>query len=264
MPNETSTLRFKSDVGYADDCDAIFPILRNDGGTPTIVGTGFYICTNGIFVTATHCFEHEGKIASDRGFAIFHLPADGTYLQRPILRAWHSSRADVSVGVAAPMTHNPTGTLLRNKVMVVTAERPAPATSIATYAFGDSHCSSDGPKTKIILEPRFSEGKIIDYFPNGRDRSMIHWPVYETSMPFLGGASGGPVVGPEGTVFAVNTSSIDGHPDISYVTPIDFILDAEIENIAIGVGASPKNYKVRDLARMGHVSFRPPFPSREA
>ena len=102
----------------------------------------------------------------------------------------------------------------------------------------------------------------MDYFPNGRDTAMINWPVYETSMEIIAGASGGPVVGANGAVFAVNTSGVNGFADISYVTPIDFILDAIIDDVIVPPDATPRSYKLRDLARSGFIRYNPPFPTR--
>lgn len=256
---------FRSDTGEkVAHCDAIFPIVRSDDGVPVIVGTGFYIAREGLFVTARHCFECDGEIASSKPFVIFHFAEGNTYLQRPIMRAWHSAHADVSVGIAAPMHHTATKEPLLNKMMTLTAERPPLGTQVVTYAFGKSRKEMDGTKTKLMFGPRFSDGILIDYFPNGRDRSMIPWPVYETSVVIHGGASGGPVVGENGTVFAINTSGIDGQPDVSYVTPIDFILDAEIENVVLPPNPAPRTVQLRDLARRGSVAFKPAFPQRNA
>lgn len=263
MSEIESGCHFQSADGRkATDSDAIFPILRAKDGRLDIVGTGFYIAREGIFVTARHCFEHEGDIASDHSFVILQMGEGNIYYRRPILRAWHSSQADVSVGIAAQMNHKLTNQPLLNQVMVLTAERPPVGTQVVTYAFGNSQQEVAGSKTKLLFEPRFQEGILIDYFPNGRDRVMINWPVYETSLVIHGGASGGPVVGTNGTVFAINTSSMDGQPDVSYVTPIDFILDAELDGIVLPPDMAPRKYKIRDLARKGWFAFRPEFPTR--
>lgn len=252
-----------ADGRTVSDVNAVFPILRADDGRPEIVGTGFFIAREGIFVTARHCFEHEGRIASDHSFVIFQMGEGNTYYQRPIMRAWHSDRADVSVGVAAPMNHRTTKKPLVNTVMILTAERPPVGTEVVTYAFGNSQKEVLGSKTKLIFAPRFQDGVLLDYFPNGRDSVMINWPVYETSLFLQGGASGGPVVGPNGTVFAINTYSMDGQPDVSYVTPIDFILDAEIDGIVEPPESAARSYKLRDLARKGFLAFRPESPTRD-
>ena len=252
------------DGGKVHHMDAIFPIFKEVGTSALdLAGTGFYIARDGIFVTATHCFQDQGgEIPSDIHFMIMHFHAGNVFSWRPVVRAWHSSSADVSVGIAAAMHNSVTGKRLLNAVMTLTAERPALGTTVATYAYAKTQIMLQGGKTTIDLWPRFYDGKIIDYFPNGRDRAMLNWPVWETSIEIHGGASGGPVVGEHGRIFAINTSSLEGHPDVSYITPIDFILDAHIENVSLGPGKQPSSYQIRELAKEGIITFDPPFPTR--
>jgi Trypsin-like peptidase domain len=255
----------KRDGTPAPNTDAIFAVFRGsaDGKTLTVLGTGFYIGFDGLFVTAQHCFrDREGKIATDQPHGIIHLLPDNQFVLRPILRSWNSAVADVSVGVAGPIINNKTGERVRNAVMVLSAERPPAGTEVATYAFANTEMWQDEGKTSINLRPDMYAGRLIDYFPRRRDAAMLHWPVYETSMPIHAGASGGPVVSERGTVFAVNTSGVEGATDISYVTPIDFILDAVIEGVSLGEGEPARAVTLRELAELGLVVFDPPFPKR--
>jgi hypothetical protein len=252
-----------SDGQITDDTRAIFPILKQEGSDPVVVGTGFYISHNGIFVTARHCFEScPGQISEKASFAVFHLLPGNQYTWRPVLRAWHSSIADVAVGVAAPMQHNETSGSLSNDVMTLTTERPAIGAHVATYAYAGSSFHKFETHKELRLQPDFYEGQIFDYFPNGRDKSSVNWPVFETSLHIHGGASGGPVVNERGTVFAINTSSFEGALDVSYVTPIDFILDAIVEKVVVDINAGPVSMTIKELARRGFITFSPPFPSR--
>jgi hypothetical protein len=261
-PNEFS---FFSGEGTRADVDAIFPILK---GTSTddmkIVGTGFYIMNTGVFITARHCFSGEdGEIDSGGSFFLHHTLPGNIFIRRPILHAWNSDVGDISVGTAAPMTNDNDGTPLINSIMTLTTERPPIATRIVTYAYAGSSISRSGKKIEIMFRPNFFSGKIIDYHPHARDRSMLPWPVFETDMHLHGGASGGPVVTEQdGTVFAINTSSLDGSPDISYVTPLDLVLDAELTNLAVDKKA-PQNYSIRELGKKGIIIFKPPFPVRD-
>ncbi len=69
-------------------------------------------------------------------------------------------------------------------------------------------------------------------------------------------------MGERGSVFAINTSSVDNAPDHSYVTPIDQILDAVITDVSFGPEVDPRVFTVRELAELGHIPFNPPFPKR--
>ncbi len=263
VPNEFSF--FSGEGTRREAVDAIFPILKgNSTDDMTVVGTGFYIMNNGVFITARHCFSgKDDEIDSGGSFFLHHTLPGNIYIWRPILRSWNSDVGDVSVGIAASMTNDNDGTPLINSVMTLTTERPPIATRIVTYAYAGSSISRAGKKTEIRFRPNFFSGKIIDYHPRARDRSKITWPVFETDMHLHGGSSGGPVVtARDGTVFAINTSSMDGAPDISYVTPLDLVLDGEVTGLALHKKA-PQDYSIRDLGKMGIVTFKPPFPVRD-
>lgn len=232
-------------------------------GKYSVVGTGFYINADGLFVTARHCFEEAPGHIGRGPFGILHFMPDDQYLLRPVMRAWHSGFADVSLGVAAPMTHNKTGSPLRNDVLVLTTERPPLGHNICTYAYAGATVSYEGKETSIHLTPDFYERRLLNYHPHHRDAAAISWPVYETDMHIHGGASGGPVIGERGTAFAINTSSIEGQPDVSYITPVDLILDGEIADARFS-DAEPSGAKtLRELIERGLVVFDPPFPSRD-
>ena len=119
-PITATEWRFVTDAGEVlARSDAVFPIVRHEEDAISIIGTGFYISNNGVFVSAKHCFEDCGVIASQNPFSIIHFREDNQYLMRPILRSWHSSRADVFVGVAAPMRETATGDQLVNRLMTL-------------------------------------------------------------------------------------------------------------------------------------------------
>jgi hypothetical protein len=76
-----------------------------------------------------------------------------------------------------------------------------------------------------------------------------------------GGASGGPVVDSHGRVFAINPASFGGAPDISFVSRVIDILGLTLPEVSIG-DSPPAPMLVFELARRGHLSFRPPLSHR--
>jgi len=229
-----------------------------------VVGTAFYIGAPGLLVTAKHCVEEYSEENGDMGLCIFHwcTEKEGHFYIRPITRGWKSPVADISVLVAAPM-HNKLGEALPVQSLSISIERPPPGTLVATFAYPDTKVGMVGSTTEIRLAPKLTEGVLQDYYPAGRDRSMINWPVYQTDMEIGAGCSGGPVFSERGTVFAVNTSSVDlvqGSFPVSFITPIDYILDAEIAEVSVD-GEPSRSYTVRELARGGHITFSPDFPT---
>ena len=63
-------------------------------------------------MTARHVLDHVlGEKGQTLPIYILHLRADNTYLMRPIISAWNSNEADISIGVSAPMSKPITGEL---------------------------------------------------------------------------------------------------------------------------------------------------------
>ena len=258
---------YSLDGKFIKDPKAVVPLLSHDEAGWNVVGTGFYISHQGIIVTAKHCIEEGGTIASKKPHCVFHwdLEKEDQFLMRPILRAWACPISDIAVLLAAPMHHKEKGHPIPTQALMLSIERPPPGTGVASYAYPNTRMDKDGTSTTIRLEPKLVRGRLMDYFPAGRDRSMINWPVYETDMEIGRGCSGGPVFGEGGTVFAVNTSSLEvkqGEPQVSYITPVDYILDAVISNVSLGEGSSPNDFSIRQLAQQGWIKFKPPFPTR--
>jgi S1-C subfamily serine protease len=255
-----------SDGSVTNEPKAIVPLLKHDETGTSAVGTAFYISAE-IIVTAKHCIEEEGRVVVEKGFSILHweLEEKDHYVQRPILGGWPCPVSDIAVLLAAPMHHTEKGHPIPTQSVLISIERPPPGSEVATYAYPNTRVERNGKLTTIRLKPKLVQGRLVDYFPAGRDSAMIDWPVYETDMEIGPGCSGGPVFSENGTAFAVNTSSFEGSEDaspVSYITPIDYILDAIISNVRISKDAPPKDLTVRELAQLGKIEFKPPFPIR--
>jgi hypothetical protein len=93
-----------------------FPILSHDPlGVWELVGTGFYISGNRLFVTARHVVNHvlhAGKQIAP--LVIVHPHSDiglfgsSSVPFRPIVHCWLGDQADIALGVAAEVTNNQT------------------------------------------------------------------------------------------------------------------------------------------------------------
>lgn len=233
---------------------AVFPIVKANREGVSVVGTGFYISSHGLFVSAKHCFQRpDGLVDLDASYASIHMLGAEGYILRALAWCQFVADADVAIGAAAEM-RNKLGEPLPTQALTISAERPVIGTEIVTYAYANTTVVVDGEKSKINLKPRFYEGKLIRYFPIKRDSSTITWPCYETSMPIYRAASGGPVCrGDSGAAFAVNTSSIENSEDISFVTPLDFILDTEID-VQNAPDGKKRRLKIRDLIEEGVIA----------
>ena len=250
--------RGQTDVGHdADLGHAIFPIVtQEEDGLFKLIGTGFFIAAQGIFVTAAHVVAHvlNSKGEATGPFGLFQFLPENHYYIRPIHRATRHENADIAVGVAVQMHHKQTGQPMPNKVLTLGLNPPPMNSQVCTYAYPHTTIEPGKPQT-IRFEPRFFDGKLLEHFPSGRDRVLLPGACYRTSMVIHGGASGGPVVGPNGTVFAVNSTSFE-NDTISYVTCMSQILDLAIPEVALPGDAKPRVVTVRELQDKGFVSAR--------
>jgi hypothetical protein len=231
----------------------IFPIVRYDNaGHMHLLGTGFFICTTGLFITARHVlmdtFDSKGRERYPIGLLQF-IPSN-TYIQRPILRCAAHPIADVAVGVAAPM-NNRNGQPLTNPVVTITSVTPDLNSRVVTFAYPKHSNRIIENVQHFDVRPTFYDGDITEYFPNGRDRILLPAPCYRTSMIIHGGASGGPVFSRSGGVFGLNSTGIDG-TDISFVSRIDEIFELAIDDVQMG-SELPRRVPVSEIARAGHI-----------
>jgi hypothetical protein len=213
---------------------AIFPIVKVVNKRVHLIGTGFFITDNGLFATAKHvlmdAFDEDGR--EKYGIGLFHFIEDNVYISRPILRFSAHPIADVAVGVAAPMQNNKTEQPLNNPYMFLDFKEVSVGSNVVTYAYPRFSCTQEGTSQKVEFNATYYDGYIREYFPNGRDKVVLPGPCYQTSIHIHGGASGGPVFGPNGLVFGINSTGIDG-TDISYVSRTSDILHLRVDDVLV-------------------------------
>jgi len=121
---------------------------------------------------------------------------------------------------------------------------------VATYAYPNAIIQSAETGQLLSFNPEFYEGRIVEYLANGRDRVMLPGPCYRTDMVIHHGTSGGPVAGPSGRVFGINSTGFDGTDDF-YVSRID-----EIFSLEIATGESDR-LTIQHLVNQGVVTVDP-------
>ncbi len=234
---------------------AIFPILRQTKeGYYYLVGTGFFITNNGIFVTAKHVlmdgFDANSKQTDN--MMIVHF-ANGTYYKRQILRFTSHSVADICVGIVAPMAHTITGESLKNKMLSLVKNVPSAGTQLCTYAYPQT-VIKHGVNQELHFYANYFEGIVQEHYPSGRDNVMLPGPCVQTSMYIHGGASGGPVFDCEGKVFAINSTGYEDD-DLSFVTPIHTIVELHLKGVKINNNESNEFLSVNDLIKAGFIDY---------
>ena len=189
------------------------------------IGTGFFITSSGVFATAKHVLLS----AHERGRPTFtwqFIPPNQWHI-RPILQFSYHDTADVAIGVSCPSIHEETGEPLIDVRVRLTQRLHTPGDLVATFAYPSTIIQATEEGQILSFNPEFYEGRIVEYLPNGRDRVMLPGPCYRTDMVIHHGASGGPVSGPSGKVFGINSTGFDGTDDF-YVSRIDELLSLEI------------------------------------
>ena len=175
-----------------------FPLISHDAeGRCRIVGTGFYVNNDGMFVTARHVIEDvmqgDAQIAP---LIALHLHSSmGLFgpsecLFRPIVQCWLSESADVALGYAAAAT-NSSGERLANWAWTLSWHVPVEGEFVATYAFPNTAVSDDGKR--IRLAPNAYMGH-VQASGDFRDSIMMPFPYIQVDCRIHGAASDGPML----------------------------------------------------------------------
>jgi hypothetical protein len=177
-----------------------FPLLSHDHqGLWRLVGTGFYISADGLFVTAAHVVEDvlkQGRQVAP--LVIMHLWSESgmfgpqSYLLRPITQCWIGDTADIVLGVAAQATNNRTGQTLSHWSWPLSWKPPVVGQVANTYAFPNHSIRQELGTQRIRFKPALYSGTIAEV-GEWRDRVLVPYPFMQASFRIHGAASGGPV-----------------------------------------------------------------------
>jgi len=242
-----------------DASHAIFPILKQVDAIWKMVGTGFFISNTGIFVTAKHVIEDvldkDGKPMCP--ICGFQLLEGDKYAIRDIIGCQSNTKSDVAVGVLRPMTHKITAEPLYNKIIPLATLQPRIGSRVVTYAYPESTVELEEQLQTVELQARFYDGRLEEYYPNGRDSSMLPFPCYRGSVRILGGASGGPVLDEKSRAFGVNCTGIDG-TDIGFFARINEIFALSVGDVNLN-GVHRDEVSIIELAEGNKIICDPPI-----
>ena len=165
--------------------------------------------------------------------------------------ATRHDRADIAVGLAAPMHHKTTGLPLPNRVVTLDAATPNLGENVNTFAYPKTLITPGKPQL-VHFEPTYFSGTITEHFPQGRDSVLLPGNCYQTTLVLHGGASGGPVFANGGAVFGINSSSV-GDEEVSFVSSVWDAVDLAIPNVIMSPETSPRTTTLRELIAGGIV-----------
>lgn len=222
-----------------------------------VLGTGFFICTDGIVITAKHVIEENNEILPDL-FSItfdserkfFWQPFD--YIHNHIYR---HPISDLAVLRLHPRYHNITKEYWKNKILRIKTRQLSKGSFVSSFGYPEgtfAYSESRG----LIRYPKesFRCGKIIEIYPKGVDSVMFPGPCYRTDFYIPHCASGGPVFDETGSVIGVNCASFEGI-QVSHITMIKEILDIEVGNVITDNSNEVTHMTLREMAEKNYISL---------
>jgi S1-C subfamily serine protease len=219
----------------------VFPIIKalyygNGTEVHTLIGTGFFFDSTGLFLTARHVFEDRGSafdLEGASGLAVYCVHSVDLARKMVARRIDVSSvkthrETDIAAGRVEKNQFGQANDSITQSDLRLTAhfnhmtstDIPV-GTRVWTVAYPLATISNQPGHVQIHSQSDAYEGQITAHYPGGRDRGLMHWPCYETDMEIKKGASGGPVfvAGSGGVVFGVNCTGFDPH-SVSYVSSL--------------------------------------------
>jgi V8-like Glu-specific endopeptidase len=232
---------------------AVFPICEQmPDETIKYLGTGFFVSSNGIFVTAKHVIE--GSISP---FAL-HFRPNNEVVFRPIVRADLSHRGDLAIGVIAEMM-NSAGEILTNERLTLSSYIPQITEVVSTYAYPESTVESgdvDGQQGNILkMDAHQYHGVVAKVEMNGIGH-ITPSPAFLCTIHSLPGISGGPVFSKRsnGGVIGVNSYGMTGVYHV--VSLIEELKDLTIDGINFQNEYKPTSLTVDELIKLDLISYR--------
>lgn len=155
---------------------------------------------------------------------------------------------DIAAGIIA--NTNKVGNLIGNGYYGLSITSLSKGDTIHTYAYPKTkHCGN-----KITFCGHYYQGKIEEYFPEGRDKVLLPNSYYQASMQILPGASEGPVFNSDGNLIGIKSTGFNDSESL-HTSLISSIKDAF--NIIIKGIKLPCGYKdicsIGELCNLGYV-----------
>ncbi|WP_126284740.1 S1 family peptidase [Burkholderia stagnalis] len=254
------------DGRLADPSTAVVPLYRQtgEGRAMEVIGTGFFVAPSTI-MTARHVAE--SALAPDAegnpGLWAVQFKADRECLPRAVVHAALHPTTDIALCVLTHMTHRQTGAALSNPALRLSARDPAIGEHVYTYAYPDTVFTQEGAHARLDLNPHFYDGHIVTHYPDGRDRVMLPFPSFETSIHLHGGASGGPVFDAGGAVVGINVSSLrEPDTDCSFIAKVRDAFDLPLP--VVFVAGQVEQLTLRELASRGFAQLDTGSPAAPA
>lgn len=249
-----------------------FPLISHrEDHSWHVIGTGFYITDNGIFVTARHVIDEvcvNGRqiaplfIVHPRSETSLFGPTG--WLLRPIMQCWTDGVADIVLGAAATATNNLTGETLVHWTWRISWVVPQIGTSVGTYAFpGQDRIGEDGKV--FVFRADYYAGQLQEA-ADFRDKVMLPFPYLQVNFRMHGGTSGGPIIA-NGRVIGVNCSEYaptGQEAALAFGTQIRCLRDAFLDDVIPLGQETTRRMSFNELVRTGSIAMEAYAPRDES
>ncbi len=203
---------------------AIFPIFCHRNGETVLLGTGFYISSAGIFVTAKHIFEDEIP-----PFFSINFLNDNEYMIRGINK------------------------IISKEQLALSNYEPSEGELLSTYAFPHTLVNKDidTDTTNVKVIANNIHGTVIQSEPKGF--GIVKGKVLVADMTNKGGSSGGPVFTPSAKgVIGLNSSGSDSNYFV--ISLISQIRDLVIDGVCFQNKTNDlKIVTIDELIKLGYI-----------
>ena len=198
-------------------------LCRLEGENLEVVGTVFFVAEDGLFLTAKHVFEEcrnaWGEVAPEpfvwtnnqnQGPVVLQVMNDNRTLIRQIHSVCAHPTADICLGYLAPLEDG--GRRVVNIYTQLELQIVPVGSRVVSIGLPEGQVHNLQDRQEVRIAPCYEEGPILEVFDDGR-RGLLEGITYTAEVYLRGGSSGGPVFGPNGRVFAVNSTGLAPGPD---------------------------------------------------
>jgi hypothetical protein len=223
-----------------DPSNAVFPICKLINDELIFLGTGFFISSAGIFVTAKHVLENE----KENIYAVTFLPGD-QFFMRSITQFTYHNLADVGVGTLNE-ARDENGDLLRMNQVPLAEYVPGEGELLSCLGYPHSEIKNNPEDKSTIASFNLNtvHGEITEVHINGF--GIVKGHVFVADFTNKGGSSGGPVFTPyaKGAVGIASSGNDQGYYFV--ISAINQIRDLALNNIKL-FNEEPRSVTIQEL-----------------
>lgn len=238
----------------------LFSYPTKPGDPVRMLGTGFFIAPR-LIATAKHVVDEVLDRTAPDGI-VRQKSALMTMVRRSNSSAFEERRIHIVStvdGCDVAVCQVDAGSKCEKSAPIRVSKAEVGET-VFTFAFPNTEIVHRDGKNILVTNPAFYRGEVVEFFPEGRDKYLLSWPLYHVDFYMHPGASGGPVFDRSGFVIGINCASMEPERNIAYVTDIENVKHAVVRQV------SSEDQSLIDMTIGGMIDkgYINPFPQIKA